>query len=533
MINIVLKSFPDHKGIPGHQGGSLPMDSMEEIDYKLPYGTRIVNHGDLRDRGSYFIMPDGNLVEFTDNDLTHAEFATAYYDVNGGKGRLMDLMSEGGIRITNWSGFGIDGYKLGTTALKKVQDLFLDEKLAYRPEDTDVTFDDVSDMNMVYDIFTFPQFMSANKLITISDHSHEDRKRFVLKESKIVRLKGGPGSGAHGHKGIPGHWGGGLPTKGTVLYDSDFLNSGVASRIPDKELRRKIYDMKSTQEIENYLNFTFPMIKFTLSRGDFTFNRSGKYITLHAAKDLAYQFSRVVHDFPDILNKMKYLNCEETEAIAGTNTDTETFGINLNIDYFNNDKAMFMSLMEGSESGWFSSGAYKDTGYYITHELGHMLMDGTGISRYVNKIGNNFVNQLTEASLIDKFLHDAETETKPSIYAKSSKYETFAETFAAMYYNDLNKVNSRNILPIRMKKFFDYYKANKVSSNVGWSLSIRDATKALAWFDPNVDISEKRKIYDSEIRPIFENLKKIGFKYSDLSYEHVLKVHKKLFEPGG
>jgi hypothetical protein len=25
------------------------------------------------------------------------------------------------------------------------------------------------------------------------------------------RLKGGPGSGAHGHKGIPGHWGGGLP----------------------------------------------------------------------------------------------------------------------------------------------------------------------------------------------------------------------------------------------------------------------------------------------------------------------------------
>jgi hypothetical protein len=28
----------------------------------------------------------------------------------------------------------------------------------------------------------------------------------------IFRFKGGPGSGAHGHKGIPGHWGGGLPT---------------------------------------------------------------------------------------------------------------------------------------------------------------------------------------------------------------------------------------------------------------------------------------------------------------------------------
>lgn len=36
----------------------------------------------------------------------------------------------------------------------------------------------------------------------------------------VIRLKGGPGSGNHGHKGIPGHQGGSLP-KGESNATSD------------------------------------------------------------------------------------------------------------------------------------------------------------------------------------------------------------------------------------------------------------------------------------------------------------------------
>ncbi|MFA5036792.1 MAG: hypothetical protein WC479_06420 [Candidatus Izemoplasmatales bacterium] len=42
----------------------------------------------------------------------------------------------------------------------------------------------------------------------------------------IIRLKGGAGSGNHGHKGIPGHRGGSLPKD-----DQNFGNSNVSSKL--------------------------------------------------------------------------------------------------------------------------------------------------------------------------------------------------------------------------------------------------------------------------------------------------------------
>jgi hypothetical protein len=43
-------------------------------------------------------------------------------------------------------------------------------------------------------------------------------------KSYTFRLKGGPGSGAHGHKGIPGHQGGGLPVgEGGPAMDANFV----------------------------------------------------------------------------------------------------------------------------------------------------------------------------------------------------------------------------------------------------------------------------------------------------------------------
>ena len=47
---VTLKSFPDHKGIPGHQGGSLPRDVTNSAGIKDANGNEVV--GTLANRNS-------------------------------------------------------------------------------------------------------------------------------------------------------------------------------------------------------------------------------------------------------------------------------------------------------------------------------------------------------------------------------------------------------------------------------------------------------------------------------------------------
>lgn len=80
------------------------------------------------------------------------------------------------------------------------------------------------------------------------------KNRISKKESKIIKLKGGPGSGHKGHKGIPGHQGGSLPDNMTSQPEisSEFKKSW-AINIAQSDLMRslcaKVYSREELQTI--------------------------------------------------------------------------------------------------------------------------------------------------------------------------------------------------------------------------------------------------------------------------------------------
>ncbi|MFA5036563.1 MAG: hypothetical protein WC479_05250 [Candidatus Izemoplasmatales bacterium] len=83
------------------------------------------------------------------------------------------------------------------------------------------------------------------------------QKEFIGKTYGI-KLKGGAGSGNHGHKGIPGHRGGSLP-QGSSVSDSSTFDESVPS---DVETGKPLSDVKAVKKAKVFLDAMYLNVEY-------------------------------------------------------------------------------------------------------------------------------------------------------------------------------------------------------------------------------------------------------------------------------
>jgi hypothetical protein len=200
-----LKSFPDHRGRPGLQGGSLPADAVQD---SLP--GELTSYHDMPDNlyKSYLVTGDGRLAHMPTEHALYphesghpelfgmtAQEAQSFYDQyekSGGTANLdnywQKFFSTGTIRLLEYGGeLDIETAKLDKATLQRIQRLVDEDKIVLKNKIVWTSVD-----TRIWNSFTPEEFMSA-KYVKI-----DDRYNLILKSFP-------------GHRGILGHQGGSLP----------------------------------------------------------------------------------------------------------------------------------------------------------------------------------------------------------------------------------------------------------------------------------------------------------------------------------
>lgn len=401
--------FHGHKGRIGKVGGSSADTFM-----KLPAGTRIVKPGSEAMRGSYWLLPDKRLVEIPIG-MEHSTFARAFLMLNNRPDAYEGtLFREGGIRISVWLDTYFQLQELNNETFAEIQDLYLSQTLVKPEWTTEITFEDnVSDAGMT--TFNYDEFLSASGIKLTQIGGVRDWQ-LVLKEMKIVRLKGGPGSGAHGHKGIPGHWGGGLPT----------INSAVITDLMTNLMDRD----KVLQQLVDVLNKQFQMdVKFH-STGDIVYmnslSRNQEISGLYDPKINTIFFARNANTGALLQNLDKvgevYRDPDDNllKPITGS---TQRFG------------AVAVVLHEFAH-------AYDKANSYLSLQPGFDNIFSSYMDEsYIPVVGKDEHIRILNQAVSNKIL---------SAYSLSENGECFAEAFA-MY------ALSRDYLKFAQPKMYDYF----------------------------------------------------------------------------
>ena len=221
----VGSGFFDHQGRKGLVGGSvargvlssgnkysdkliIPTSDQSRMD-DYYFGIKEIRVTDCaRGSGSFFITDNGTVLELVAGD--HASATAAIARANGmeygdGDNEITPrrLVTEYGFIRLNMTphGANFEVAELSNSVLRKLQKLVDDGEV-----DIASKFEVIMSNAETFEYVQAPMqdFLSAKYVVLQNANSGE----YVLKESIF---KGGPGSGHHGHIGIPGHKGGSLP----------------------------------------------------------------------------------------------------------------------------------------------------------------------------------------------------------------------------------------------------------------------------------------------------------------------------------
>lgn len=232
--------FFGHKGRSGEVGGSLPKGAsaiglLPDVPIKLPQNDSTIvtvptanynTHG----TSSYFILPDDSIILCRAGHFYAAMSIVDENDIDStgvGNADIYKLLGKGFIRVLQtFLETNIETSNIDKPTLRRLQQFVDDGKLELRK-------------NVVWSSY-INGFGGRMKPIPSTDFM---MAKFVVPEGSDVVLKGGAGSGFHGHKGIPGHQGGSLP-KGVLssqssasLDSSDTFKYGKAIYTDGKFLR--------------------------------------------------------------------------------------------------------------------------------------------------------------------------------------------------------------------------------------------------------------------------------------------------------
>jgi len=236
-----LNHFDDMQGF-GYTilpDGTL-LDSGTEQEHTITVIQAIRNKPEL-----FNGIDESSIKEFEDNYTSYAAFGKLPF-------MFSKEMREKLIRVRAFydtnnmlTGIAISTNKIDKIALRKLQNLVDDGKLPARSSNgnpinidwtTYETFNRVSlnspvpnSQTAILTDFSMDDLLMADHVVDSGEFDGFDNNVMVFKESftskNIVVLKGGPGSGHFGHKGIPGHQGGSLPSDS--LYTSVLTDAVV------------------------------------------------------------------------------------------------------------------------------------------------------------------------------------------------------------------------------------------------------------------------------------------------------------------
>lgn len=231
---IVIKSFPNHKGRPGKRGGSLPRSgssvATEVVDKPTTKFVDTVDqlksvkvHGYMT--SGYWILPDDRLVDveqfeygehssavqadpelygLVDQDLAFSEQVLTSKAVDNGNIRVRQFGNEMNLQTA----------KIDAPTLRRLQRLYDNDKfvptavIGWSGMVTTSAGDKYTHLRVFAD-----ELLSAKYVFTYTDNDGNPQAELKQQKSVIV-TKGGKGSGHKGHQGIIGHRGGSLPGKG-------------------------------------------------------------------------------------------------------------------------------------------------------------------------------------------------------------------------------------------------------------------------------------------------------------------------------
>jgi len=146
-----------------------------------------------------------------------------------------------------------------------------------------------------------------------------------------------------------------------------------------------ISKLKTTAEIQDYANKTFPNTKFDLSASLPVVSKDGGTVTIEChpdiAKSLVSQFSKLSEEFPAVANEIKQFQIKmlDTKTWASTGAEVKFSGpaerhIYFNAVYASNPEMFEKGLKDSAEQGFHPKGC--DTVESVmSHEFGHCVYE--------------------------------------------------------------------------------------------------------------------------------------------------------------
>jgi hypothetical protein len=256
-----------HKGILGHQGGSLPkgdLSSADVVDYSdVPVITKLSQLSKSRGGSKgYWIMQDGTMIDgrlgkdgwhedsMIDLSKKNPQYSPSSDRINYST-HAVDNMGAIRVQVTPRE-VVIETKDVNESTLKRLQNLVDEGKISSKKtiswggtvKLSPVLAESYNSESTSYTVSVEPEeFMVATNMGWVKGYGGW---AFQLKE---FRLKGGPGSGHYGHKGRKGQEGGSLPRgESQSSASNSYHDLGQVPSVGDVVLI-KFYDGETTGKV--------------------------------------------------------------------------------------------------------------------------------------------------------------------------------------------------------------------------------------------------------------------------------------------
>jgi hypothetical protein len=484
----VLKSFPDHKGIPGHQGGSLPrgydFTSLAGMEDFIKNSSPKTNHVDWP-RNIELHSP--RLEEVNQTSTRGAASGSNIFLDNKVSNGLEQLMKDGKLDDNTANSLTTLAHEYYHTesphigVLSKPGESYIEEGLVehFARKAVESIYPGIEALRDArnYEVQSLRHTFSDNELVKLFNMNDEQRTSLVRSTMRslvatIVINAGGSEALAKAvahdvkdpmslfkrpykdmeslktaSKTSPlyrvlqsiGVMGGGLRTIDWHHYRP---TTGVLKSFPNHKGRPGQHGGSAKRGEGTSTVITIP-IKDLSSCKDYTelaqwwrnnypnigfvFDKADFY----AAKRIVKQFDVLAHTYPKVASNIIALKCADLgEHIYGRE---DNYGMDhalrFNLQWFKKERITFLesNVISDSLNGWHPIGC-DDIESLLTHEFGHAVR-----AQYY-KESYNF-----ESSNAPHTIQDIVSDAfYPSQYAKQNKAEMFAESFASLYHTPAN-----------------------------------------------------------------------------------------------